>query len=277
MDPLTILSIALGLGGLIGGGVAGWKSGQPTGKGGGNALTGTPASVQQFGRFTPQQEQFMNNILSTLGGQPNAEFSNTPFGKSLAALGTSNYQFQPNSLPAMRQYTPTYNPVAFKDIENQARADFASKTLPLLSERFGALGGSGTARSSGYAGALGSAGAGLERDLAAQRAGYEFQGQNLQTQQEALAQQLGLRQAALQLQNAYQNQQGAFGAAQFGQNVQQQNFANLLNAAGLGTGQRFDTAYIPGTSGILQQLGGGLASGLGSLGPLYAANKLGIL
>lgn len=212
---------------------------------------GKSGEFQQVPKFTPQQEEFLNNILGLLGGQQSG-LTGTPFGQALSSLGGTNYQYQPVNIPNLPTYQPTYNPMAFRDIENQARSDFASKTVPLLSERFGALGGSGTARSSGLFGSLGAAGSALDRDLAAQRSKYEFAGQNLQTQQQALANQSALRNAALQLQAANQNAQGRFGEAQFGQNVRQQAIGNLFNAAGLGTGQRFDTTYFPGSQGLLQ-------------------------
>lgn len=60
----------------------------------------------------------------------------------------------------------------FGAIEDRARKQFHSQTVPSLAERFTAMGGS--QRSSAFQGALGQAGADLESQLSEQRAGHGF-------------------------------------------------------------------------------------------------------
>jgi hypothetical protein len=98
---------------------------------------GTPAGVQQVSNYNPQQNDILNQLLSMgMGGLQN----------------------------------PTKG---FEPIENQARNSFASDTIPGLAERFTAVGGGGTSLgSSGFQGALGAAGSGLESSLAGLKAQY---------------------------------------------------------------------------------------------------------
>lgn len=87
------------------------------------------------------------------------------------------------------QQTPLYNPQQqsafsnilsqglgnqdFGAIENRARSQFNSQTVPSLAERFTSMGGG--QRSSAFQGALGNAGAGLEEGLAALRSQHGLQ------------------------------------------------------------------------------------------------------
>lgn len=68
----------------------------------------------------------------------------------------------------------------FAPIAQQARTQFNTETIPTLAERFTAL-GSGQ-RSSAFESALGRAGAGLEENLAALKAQYDYN--NFQNQQQ---------------------------------------------------------------------------------------------
>lgn len=67
------------------------------------------------------------------------------------------------------------NQFDFAPIEQQARANFQSKTLPGIAERFTAMGDN--KNSSNFMGALGSAGAGLEMGLGAMKQDYNLQQQ----------------------------------------------------------------------------------------------------
>lgn len=60
-------------------------------------------------------------------------------------------------------------------LEQQARQGFAQTTVPSIAERFTSMGSGGGQRSSAFAGALGSAGAGLEGSLAGLRQGRLMQ------------------------------------------------------------------------------------------------------
>lgn len=101
-------------------------------------FSSTPASFQQVSRFTPQQTQGLNQILQ----------------QALGGIG-QGFDFQP--------------------IADQARAQFKEQTIPTIAERFTGL---GAQRSSAFQEALGGAGAGLERDLAAQQGQFGLQRQN---------------------------------------------------------------------------------------------------
>lgn len=66
----------------------------------------------------------------------------------------------------------------FEPIEERARSQFQTSTVPSLAERFTSM-GSGGQRSSAFQGALGQAGSGLEQALAALRAQYGLQSRGL--------------------------------------------------------------------------------------------------
>ena len=69
----------------------------------------------------------------------------------------------------------------FEPIEQRARNQFQTSTIPSLAERFTAM-GSGGNRSSAFQGAIGQAGAGLESNLAALRSQYGLQNRGLSQQ-----------------------------------------------------------------------------------------------
>lgn len=100
----------------------------------------TPSRIEQVPRFEPQQQQAMMDLLGL----------------------------------AQQQLPQRLQADAFAPIARQARTGFAQSTVPSLAERFTALNGQ---QSSGFAQALGQAGAGLEGNLAAQEA--QFNQQNI--------------------------------------------------------------------------------------------------
>jgi hypothetical protein len=105
--------------------------------------TDTPASNQQISTLRPEQQAVQNQAL----------------GRASELLATPK-QFN------------------FAPIEQKAREDFQTKTVPSLAERFVGQ-GSGT-RSSAFRGALASSGGELETNLAALGAEYGLRGQELQ-------------------------------------------------------------------------------------------------
>ena len=137
----------------------------------GSFFGGTPAQTQQFQRFTPQQQDALNQIL----------------GQATSGLQTLNQPFDTSP------------------IEQQARNQFKTDTIPSIAERFTAM-GSGP-RSSNYAPALAAAGSNLEQSLAALRAnvGLQQRGQ----QQGFLQNLLGLG-LTPQFENAYIPRQQGF-------------------------------------------------------------------
>lgn len=70
----------------------------------------------------------------------------------------------------------------FGPIEQKARTDFETQTVPLLAERFTSQFGPGANRGSAFRGELSKAGTGLDQGIAALRAQYGLQNQALQNQ-----------------------------------------------------------------------------------------------
>lgn len=96
-------------------------------------IAGKPAENLLFPNYYPHQQEAFNQAL----------------GMGLQGLQGSNFSFQP--------------------IEQQALSNFYEQTIPSIAERFSALGAQGTGA---FRRELGSAGAGLQRDLAAMKANY---------------------------------------------------------------------------------------------------------
>lgn len=108
----------------------------------GDLFLGEPSQSGQFSTNTPQQSRFLNeNILSIL--------------------------------PQLLQQTQQRSQGGFEPIRQSAIANFNSQTIPSLAERFTAMGNN--RNSGGFQGALGAAGAGLQRDLSALESQYNLQ------------------------------------------------------------------------------------------------------
>lgn len=109
---------------------------------------------------------------------PEASWYETFFGRPAQAITTQKYTpGQQQSLDWARQMAQQQlsgDQFNFEPIEKAARSGFATKTIPSIMERFSAMGGAGTAGSSALQGALGSAGAGLEEQLAAMKQQYNL-------------------------------------------------------------------------------------------------------
>lgn len=105
-----------------------------------------PEQFQQVQRYTPQQQQALNNVLQQAMGK-----LGQPMGEG------------------------------FEPIAQQARTQFGQSTVPSIAERFSGLGpGIASAqRSSAFGQTLGQAGAGLEGQLAGQKAQFGQQEQQL--------------------------------------------------------------------------------------------------
>jgi len=136
----------------------------------GSALGGTSPQQLQFQQFTPQQQDVLSQILQ---------------------MGMQGLQKQPGD---------------FGPIREAATQRFQEQTVPTLAERFTAM-GEGAQRGSGFQQALGQAGSGLERELAAME-------------------------------------------QQFGQQQGQQ----LLQLLGLGLTPQYQSALMPGKTGVAQEL-----------------------
>ena len=118
------------------GGSAGFiPSGQP-----GSFWGGSPAGVETFNLYTPQQQAAFNQVLQ----------------QALGGLGKNQFDFAP--------------------IESQARRGFSEQTIPGIAERFSRL---GAQKSSAFGQQLGAAGAGLESDLAAMKQQYGLKQQQM--------------------------------------------------------------------------------------------------
>lgn len=106
---------------------------------------------------------------SALAGGAASAMSKRPRTKQISTLSPQqlSWQTQAGNL-AMQGLQNPYE--GFQPIENRAREQFQTSTIPSLAERFTSLGNS--QRSSAFQGALGQAGAGLESNLAALRSQY---------------------------------------------------------------------------------------------------------
>ena len=111
----------------------------------------TESKLEQVQRFTPEQQQVLNQILGQASGM-------MPSGMGFleSILGQS--------------------PEAMQQFQAPARRAFEEQTIPSIAERFSSKFGMGGQRSSAFPQILGQAGAGLEEALSAQRAGLGFQG-----------------------------------------------------------------------------------------------------
>lgn len=116
-----------------------------------HALGGKREKTQQFQRYTPQQQDVLNQLLSA-GSQSIPQ--QTQFLQSLLSPGSEAEQAF--AAPAFRE--------------------FNEKIIPSIAERFTRDFGEGSGRSSAFGQQLGQAGAGLAENLAALRAQLAFQG-----------------------------------------------------------------------------------------------------
>ncbi len=113
---------------------------------------------------------------AALGGLSSL-FSRKPRQQNVSKLSPQQlgWQTQAGNMALQGLQNPTQG---FEPIEQQARTQFQTSTVPSLAERFTSM-GSGGQRSSAFQGALGQAGAGLESNLAALRAQYGLQSRGL--------------------------------------------------------------------------------------------------
>lgn len=141
-------------------------------------LFGAKPKAEQLAAFSPQQTQFQNQLLGSLGGQ------GFPAGLQalMKLLGQDEQSMQEFAAPYMRQ--------------------FKTGIVPSITERFG---GGDSGASSGLYNALGEAGKGLEESI--------FSGRQ-QMQSQALNQLFGLINPAMQSPFGYASLPGTTGAVQ---------------------------------------------------------------
>ncbi len=193
---------------------------------------GSPSRTQQFTNFNPQQQQAFSQILQ------------------MALQGLQNPQ------------------QGFQPIENQARTQFNTQTIPSLAERFTSMGGDSRQQSSGFAGAIGAAGSGLEQALASLRSQYGIQNQN------SLQNLLGMG-LTPQYETAYTPRQPGFLESLFGSLGQAAGSAVPLLAAGSTGGASTALTGLSALNGLkqpqqgnnlsVQRLGGGSGLPQGNL------------
>lgn len=183
-------------------------------------IFGSPGKITQASRFSQPQNALQNQLISQVSG-------------SLANQGKNRFDFGP--------------------VAAEARNRFNTETIPSIAERFTAMGSGGSQRGSAFQGALGSAGAGLERGLASLQSQYGLQQQALDNNQ--LSALLGM---AFQSphENIYQEGQGGF-------------LHGLSGGAGYGAGQS-----IPD---ILQGLAPIIGSAFGPVGSAAGAGASGLI
>lgn len=169
--------------------MANW--GNALGGGTGGALTGA-ATGAALGSFVPGLGTGLGALigggLGAFGGAAPGLFESSPNVQPGQVPGTQTGNFF-TGYNAYNQQLPRFTPeqqsalsqllqqgmgnADFGGIENRARQNFATKTVPSLAERFTAMGGG--QRSSAFQGALGSAASDLESQLAALRGQYGLQ------------------------------------------------------------------------------------------------------
>jgi hypothetical protein len=164
---------------------------------------GRPSRFEQIPTVTPQQQNILNQLLEGLQG---------PLG-----AGVQNLQQLLSGAPE-----------AFEAFQAPARRSFFEQTVPQIAERFT---GADAQRSSAFGQRLGQAGASLEENLAAQRAGLQSQ---------ALSQLQNLLGTGLRPQFATTQIPGQTGFLQ-----------NLLSSLGQVGGAVGTTALGGGLSGLL--------------------------
>lgn len=111
------------------------QSGQPQ-----NFWEGSPAGIETYNRYSPEQQQAMSMLLQ----------------QGLAGINT--------------------NDLDFSGIEGVARRDFQQKTIPSIAQRFANL---GSLESSGFGNSLREGAVDLDTNLAGLRSGYNLQKQQL--------------------------------------------------------------------------------------------------
>lgn len=112
-----------------------------------NFLFGKEGKTEQLPAISPEQQQLLNQLLSGIGGPLGAGFGNL-------------------------QQLLSGDPEAFEAFQAPARTAFEQQTVPGIAERFT---GAGAQSSSAFGQTLGQAGANLEEQLSAQRAGLQSQ------------------------------------------------------------------------------------------------------
>jgi hypothetical protein len=153
-------------------------------------LFGSKDKMKKVETMSPEQKQFMSQILAQLSGQ--------------GGLGQGYGQ----ALGILQQFLSPESDT-FKNFEQPHLQEFQNKTLPGIAERFAGAGGGmgGALSSSGFGQALGSAGSDLQTNLAAMKSQLQ-QGalQNILGQYNAMS---GMTLGAQPF--GYQKQQGSPG------------------------------------------------------------------
>ena len=171
---------------------------------------------------------------------PNLEALTRKAGVNAPKIGQVNTPDIPN---------PTFDAFNFDPIEQQARAGFEQQTIPTIAERFTNM-GQGASSSGAFARTLGGAAAGLEQDLAAQKAQILPQWQMQQAQ-------YGLQRSGLEQQNAQMQLQRdiAQGQLQLGASGLESSNLNALSNYALGTQSAALQQQQQRTSALLGLLG----------------------
>lgn len=166
-------------GNVLGGGTAGALGGAAAGAAAGSffPVVGTgigAAAGALLGMFGGSAPGLLESSPDKAGGIPNKQTGNLFTGYD--AYNQQLPRFTPEQQNTLNMLLQQGGQNAnFGGIENRAREQFSKNTIPGLAERFTAMGSGGSQRSSAFQGALGSAGADLESQLAALRGQYGMQ------------------------------------------------------------------------------------------------------
>jgi len=287
-----------GLSSILSGGLGGLQTGAMLG----NIFPGLGTTIGAIGGgLIGAGLPLARSIWNTLTGRGGQQQQMGGGGVGALDPALQNYLIQQMTQPTPFQQI---QPIGIGGIEQQARQDFAQKTLPGIAERFTAAGGQ---RSSAFQQQLGQAGADLETQLAALRqeearrqqglglqyglAGQQLGQQRLGTLADYLSGQqrlgleggrlgiergrLGLQQQQLGLQGQELGQRTGLQAHELAQRaaMQQQEsaqaaresqFGRIGNLMQASLGQQISPIYIPRQPGYLESGLRGLTGGLTS-------------
>lgn len=314
--PLATAALS-GLAGYAGSRLSGGGSSSRRSSRGGRGTTSTPGggSLQRVSTLAGPQIQLQNRVINEglknlgllTGSGQNLQAPSLPNLPSVPALsptrGYSNLNLQTPGYSALSNLYQG-DKYGFGPIEQLARSNFQTQTIPSIAERFAGL---GALSSSGFQQQLGRAAVDLERELAALRSQYGAQergqtyqelaqqnAQQLQREQllnqlgfgrqqaqtglEQLRNQLGLQTNEQQLARQQQQAQQALGLGQlglqrFGAQGQYelgrrgQQIGGLGSLLQLGLQPSFNTLQFPRQPGFVESLANPILQGIGYAAP----------
>lgn len=198
-------------------------------------LLGRSDTFKQYNPYNPQQ----NNVLGQASPYAFGQIQK-PQADPFASLGQGYSGVDP--------FAGLGKGVPFGPIADQAKYNFATQTVPQLAQRFAGGPGGDAMRSSAFQGALGSAGAGLNYNLAALGSQHEFQNQGILQNLAGLKANYGFQGRSLDQQ-----------LAGLRSSHQLQQINQLLTLLGIGQQPNYQLGEHKGSPGAIEAGVGGIA------------------